>query len=79
MQTTCGTVAAPQFAQKEEEGKPAGSLTQELQTLKEKLSEELGAPVSIEKHGESGKITISFYSKEELENILQHLGGEEII
>ena len=45
--------------------------------LQEKLSSDLGAPVTIQKHGETGKITITFYSPEELESIVERLGGSE--
>lgn len=52
----------------------------ELAMLEEKLSSELGAPVKIEVHGNppvgGGKITIKFYSEEELKNIVSKLGGE---
>ncbi|MBI4094392.1 MAG: ParB/RepB/Spo0J family partition protein [Candidatus Liptonbacteria bacterium] len=53
------------------------ALTPELVVLQEKLSSELGAPVKIEQHGETGKITISFYSGEELQHIVERLGGRE--
>jgi ParB family chromosome partitioning protein len=52
-------------------------LTPELKMLQEKLSTELGAPVEIRRHGESGRITISFYSEEELKNIVSRLASEE--
>src|SRR6266481_2025315 len=45
-------------------------LDPELKQVQERLSSELGAPVKISHSGETGKITISFYSKEELESIL---------
>lgn len=51
-------------------------LAPELRDFQEKLSSALGAPVEINAHGESGKITISFYSEEELRNILDRLGKE---
>ena len=53
------------------------SLPPELQILQEKLSMQLGTPVAINQHGDSGKITISFYSEEELKSIVEKLGGEE--
>ncbi len=54
------------------------ALPPELKMLQEKLSSELGAPVEIRRHGESGRITISFYSEEELKNIVDRLAtGEE--
>lgn len=49
----------------------------ELKMFQEKLSMELGAPVEIKQHGETGKITITFYSGEELKNIMERLGGAE--
>lgn len=52
------------------------ALPPELQMLQEKLSADLGAPVKISTSGESGKIMISFFSKEELENIVNKLGSD---
>ncbi len=49
----------------------------ELKMLQEKLSAELGAPVEIEQKGERGRITITFYSPEELQNIVSKFGGAE--
>lgn len=54
------------------EGTPA-----EIKIFEEKLASELGAPVSIRQKGESGKITIDFYSKEELEELIRRLGGAD--
>ena len=54
----------------------AAGLPPDLLMLQEKLSAELGAPVKIERHGDTGKITISFYSGEELQHIVSRLGGE---
>lgn len=51
-------------------------LTPELAALQDKLSAELGAPVKIQTSGGVGKITISFYSPEELSAILEHLARE---
>jgi ParB family chromosome partitioning protein len=45
----------------------------ELKMLQDRLASFLGAPVTINQTGESGRITINFYSREELENILEHL------
>lgn len=65
------------------EKEPAGGLAHgdelppELKMIQERLSAELGTPVSIHKKGgEAGKIEISFFSKEELQNILNKFGGE---
>lgn len=52
------------------------TLPPELKMLQEKLSSELGAPVQIHRHGASGRITISFYSEEELKNIVDRLASE---
>ena len=46
-------------------------LTPELQEAQEHLSSALGAPVEIHKGAENGKITITFYSEEELDNIIK--------
>lgn len=45
----------------------------ELLALKEELETALGAPVELRRDGEGGKLTINFYSKEELEGILAKL------
>ncbi|MBI4087459.1 MAG: ParB/RepB/Spo0J family partition protein [Candidatus Liptonbacteria bacterium] len=54
-------------------------LPPEFKMAEEKLSSELGTPVKIEKKGDppagGGKITITFYSEEELESILRKIGG----
>ncbi len=49
----------------------------EIEMMQQKLSSELGAPVAIQKTGETGKITIAFYSQEELQSILQKLEREQ--
>ena len=41
------------------------------------LAPRSGAPVEIKKGGNTGKITITFYSEEELENIMHKLRNEE--
>lgn len=56
-------------------GRGGERATPEVKFLQERLSSELGAPVSIHQAGGSGRITISFYSDEELQNILNRLGG----
>lgn len=54
------------------------AISPEFKMFQEKLSMELGAPVEIKKQGETGKITITFYSGEELKSIMDRLaGGEE--
>ena len=42
----------------------------EIREIEDKLSETLGTKVSIKKKGRNGKITIEFYSREELEEII---------
>jgi len=51
------------------------ALSPELKMLQERLSSDLGAPVKIERQGGSGKVSIVFYSDEELKNIVERLGG----
>ncbi len=52
-------------------------LSPEFRILQEELSAELKAPVTIYRSGEEGgRITISFYSKEELEQIIARLREE---
>ena len=46
----------------------------ELTSWQDELSSKLGAPVSINNTGKGGKITINFYSQEELTNIISQLG-----
>ena len=53
------------------------NLPPEMRVLQDELSSSLGAPVQIQKGASSGKITISFYSQEELENILRNLGKKK--
>ena len=52
------------------------NLPPEVRAMKESLSASLGAPVEIKKGVNTGKISITFYSPEELENILRRLGKE---
>ncbi len=51
-------------------------LPPELRAMQESLSADLGAPIEISKGAAKGAITITFYSEEELENILRRLGQE---
>lgn len=51
-------------------------LSPELKIFEEKLSAELGAPVKIERGINTGKILITFFSEEELENIVRKIGRE---
>ncbi len=56
---------------------PSAEISPEIKMLQEKLSSELGAPVKIESQGEQGRITITFFSPEELRNIVGKFGNEE--
>lgn len=53
------------------------NLPPEIRAMKESLSASLGAPVDIKKGANTGHISITFYSEEELKNILSRLGKEE--
>ncbi len=55
----------------------ASDLSPEIKAMKESLSATLGAPVEIKKGANTGRISITFYSQEELENILRRLGKGE--
>jgi ParB family chromosome partitioning protein len=60
-------------------GRPPKSeqhLAPELRAMQDSLSSDLGAPVEIQKNANNGKITITFYSEEELANIMRRLGKE---
>ena len=52
-------------------------LAPEVKMLRDELSTELGAPVEIKKTAHNGSISITFFSEEELENILRKLGGNK--
>jgi len=57
---------------------PAEALPPEFRMAQEKLSSELGAPVEIHQATPgAGKITINFYSAEELQAIIDKLGSKE--
>ena len=45
----------------------------ETSSLEEKLREVLGTRVKLQKEGEGGRLTINFYSKEELDAIISKL------
>ena len=51
-------------------------LAPEVKALQDELSSSLGAPVEISKNANNGKITITFFSEEELKNILEKLKHE---
>lgn len=48
-----------------------------LKIFEERLSADLGAPVRISQSGDSGKIVINYYSKEELDQIIKKLRPPE--
>jgi ParB family chromosome partitioning protein len=52
-------------------------LAPEVKAMQDDLSSSLGAPVEISQNANNGKITITFFSEEELEDILRKLGGEQ--
>lgn len=49
----------------------------EMKELESKLKEALGAEVKIQKHGETGKIVITFYSPEEIYGIIHKIHSEK--
>lgn len=51
-------------------------LAPEVKALQEELAASLGAPVEISKSAANGKITITFFSEEELKSILEKLKSE---
>jgi ParB family chromosome partitioning protein len=52
-------------------------LTPEVKAMQDELSSSLGTPVEISKNANNGKITIIFFSEEELKNILEKLKREK--
>ena len=46
---------------------------EEATHVKEQLEQFFGAPVKVERMGEAGKIVITYYSPEELKNIISRL------
>lgn len=53
------------------------NLPPEVRAMKDSLSASLGAPVEIKKGVNTGRISITFYSEEELKNILSRLDKEQ--
>lgn len=53
----------------------ASRLDPDARDIQRRLEEAFGTRVSLVKRGEQGKIIVEFYSAEELEGILQRLGG----
>ena len=53
-------------------------LEPEVKAMQDELSTSLGAPVEISKNANNGKITITFFSEEELKNILEKLKNDGV-
>ena len=49
----------------------------EIKHYEDRLASELGTPVRIQPTGDGGKITISFFSREELQELLRKMGKRE--
>lgn len=64
------------FVNKKGSGAPEEAVSPELRQFEETLKNELGAPVSIRQSGKGGKITIDFYSSEELAQIIEKFRGD---
>lgn len=60
-------------AKREPEGTAAGVIDPEALSIKQQLEEALGAPVQVDKSGQSGTIKIQFSSPEELYALLERL------
>ena len=68
--------------EKHESGKISKSLEQkaeefEMKDLETKLKEVLGTEVKIQKHGDTGKIVITFYSPEEIYGIIEKIHPDQ--
>lgn len=74
--TTRELTAKVRRAREPSGGRTGAELAPELKIFEERLSAELSAPVSILKSGETGKIVITFYSPDELKNIIGRFAGE---
>lgn len=57
-------------------GQESIAIDPEVNYFQERLEELLGAPVKIEKHGEKGKIIISFFSPEEIRGIIEKINTD---
>ena len=68
---------ATNYSHAKEEQKTRAEMPAEIKMAEERLASELGAPVAIRESRGAGKITIAFYSKEELIGLLRRLGAEE--
>lgn len=68
---------ATNYSRAKEEQKAKAEMPAEIKMAEERLASELGAPVAIRESRGAGKITIAFYSKEELIGLLRRLGAEE--
>lgn len=75
--TTRELKARVEAAKPKKQYTPEEAPSPELKMLEDRLSMELGTPVKIERVGETGKIVITFYSEEELANLVDRIGGEE--
>jgi ParB family chromosome partitioning protein len=64
------------FVNRKEPVPPAEAVSPEMKLFEETLKNELGAPVSIRQSGDGGKITIDFYSAEELAQIMERFRGD---
>ncbi len=68
----------------EEDGSPASASGEarsaDVQRLERALGERLGAPVKIQyNQGGKGRLVISYNSLDELDGILRHVGGEDVV
>jgi ParB family chromosome partitioning protein len=72
-----GTTGAPSGRRRGRPPLQEVHLAPEVKTMQDELSTSLGAPVEISKNANNGKITITFFSEEELENILRKLGKDQ--
>jgi ParB family chromosome partitioning protein len=68
---------ATNYSHAKEEQKAKAEMPAEIKMAEERLASELGAPVAIRESRGAGKITIAFYSKEELIGLLRRLGAQE--
>jgi ParB family chromosome partitioning protein len=68
---------AADYTRAKGEEKHRTNVPAEIKMAEERLASELGAPVAIKESRGSGRITIAFYSKEELLNLLRRLGAGE--
>lgn len=72
IRTRVRKIQSPEVAAEKESGREV-TADPELYALKERLEEFLGTKIDLSRVGETGKITISFYSNEELKAITEKL------